>query len=211
MGTIAAGVAKAYADYVVISGTRRAPGASPLSSIKQAGCPWELGLAEAQQVLVRNGLRGRVRVRTDGGLKTGRDVVIAALLGAEEFGFGTRPLVAMGCDMARQCHLNTCPAGIATQRHDLREKFAGSPEGVVSYFTLIAEDVRGSSPAWASHPGGGGRPRGAPGAARRRRAEPLGPARAALGDGRSRGAARSGLHRGGAAPLRPPASRPRAR
>jgi glutamate synthase (ferredoxin) len=143
VGTIAAGVAKAYADYVVISGHAGGTGASPLSSIKHAGSPWELGLAEAQQVLIRNGLRSRVRLRTDGGLMTGGDVVMAALLGADEFGFGTAPLVAMGCDMARQCHLNSCPTGIATQRPDLRAKFRGDPDHVVRYFLRIAEEARG--------------------------------------------------------------------
>jgi glutamate synthase domain-containing protein 2/glutamate synthase domain-containing protein 1/glutamate synthase domain-containing protein 3 len=142
VGTIAAGVAKAYADYVLISGYDGGTGASPLSSIKNAGCPWELGLAETQQTLVRNDLRGRIVVRTDGGLKTGRDVLVAAMLGAEEFGFGTAAVVAIGCDMARQCHLNTCPAGIATQREDLRLKFTGTPEQVVHYFTHLAEEVR---------------------------------------------------------------------
>ena len=142
VGTVAAGVAKAYADYVLIAGHNGGTGASPLSSIKHAGSPWELGLAEAQATLVRNGLRHRVEVRTDGGLKTGRDVVIAALLGAESYGFGTAPLVAMGCAMARQCHLNTCPTGIATQREDLRAKFKGTPEQVITYFTLLADEVR---------------------------------------------------------------------
>jgi glutamate synthase domain-containing protein 2/glutamate synthase domain-containing protein 1/glutamate synthase domain-containing protein 3 len=142
VGTVAAGVAKAYADYVLVSGFDGGTGASPLSSIKHAGSPWELGVAEAQQVLVRNGLRGRVRLRTDGGLRRGRDVVIAALLGAEEFGFGTAPLVALGCDMARQCHLNTCPTGIATQRPELRAKFKGTPEQVINFFVHLAEEVR---------------------------------------------------------------------
>ena len=142
VGTVAAGVAKAFADYVLIAGYNGGTGASPLSSIKHAGSPWELGLAEAQQVLVQNGLRHRVEVRVDGGLKTGRDVIIAALLGAETYGFGTGPLVAMGCDMARQCHLNTCPTGIATQREDLRAKFRGTPEQVIAYFSRIAEAVR---------------------------------------------------------------------
>ncbi len=142
VGTVAAGVAKAYADYVLIAGHNGGTGASPLSSIKHAGSPWELGLAEAQATLVRNGLRHRVEVRTDGGFKTGRDVVIAALLGAESYGFGTAPLVAMGCAMARQCHINTCPTGIATQREDLRAKFKGTPEQVIAYFTLLAEEVR---------------------------------------------------------------------
>ncbi|HVQ45625.1 MAG TPA: glutamate synthase large subunit, partial [Gemmatimonadales bacterium] len=142
VGTIAAGVAKAYADYVLIAGHNGGTGASPLSSIKHTGSPWELGLAEAQATLVRNGLRHRIEIRTDGGFKSGRDVVIAAMLGAESYGFGTAPLVAMGCDMARQCHLNTCPTGIATQREDLRAKFRGTPEQVIAYFTFIAEEVR---------------------------------------------------------------------
>ena len=149
VGTVAAGVAKAYADYVLIAGHNGGTGASPLSSIKHAGSPWELGLAEAQATLVRNGLRHRIEVRTDGGFKTGRDVVIAALLGAESYGFGTAPLVAMGCAMARQCHINTCPTGIATQREDLRAKFKGTPEQVIAYFTLVAEEVRRhSGRAW---------------------------------------------------------------
>jgi glutamate synthase domain-containing protein 2/glutamate synthase domain-containing protein 1/glutamate synthase domain-containing protein 3 len=142
VGTIAAGVAKAKADYILISGHDGGTGASPLSSIKNAGAPWELGLAETQQVLVANRLRERVSLRTDGGLRNGRDIVIAALLGAEEFGFGTGVLVALGCDMARQCHLNTCPTGIATQREDLRAKFEGRPEHVVNYLFLIAEETR---------------------------------------------------------------------
>jgi glutamate synthase (ferredoxin) len=142
VGTVAAGVAKAYADYVLVSGHNGGTGASPLSSIKHAGSPWELGLAETQAVLLRNGLRDRIEVRVDGGLRTGRDVVIAALLGAEAFGFGTAAVVALGCAMARHCHLNTCPTGIATQRPDLRRKFRGTPEQVVAYFTLLAEDVR---------------------------------------------------------------------
>ena len=142
VGRVAAGVAKAYADYVLISGHNGGTGASPLSSIKHAGSPWELGLAETQAILMENGLRHRIEVRTDGGLRTGRDVVIAALLGAETYGFGTAALVAIGCDMARQCHLNSCPTGIATQRPELRKKFAGKPEQVVAYFTWIAEDVR---------------------------------------------------------------------
>ncbi|MBO9350709.1 MAG: glutamate synthase large subunit [Thermomicrobium sp.] len=142
VGTIAAGVAKAHADYILISGHSGGTGASPLSSIKFAGVPWELGLAETQQTLVLNDLRSRVRLRTDGGLQTARDIIIAALLGAEEFGFGSAALVAIGCDMARQCHLNTCPTGIATQREDLRKRFAGKPEHVINYFTLLAEEVR---------------------------------------------------------------------
>jgi glutamate synthase domain-containing protein 2/glutamate synthase domain-containing protein 1/glutamate synthase domain-containing protein 3 len=142
VGTVAAGVAKAGADYVHIGGHAGGTGASPLSSIKHAGAPWELGLAEAHQTLLRNGLRDRVALRTDGGLQTGRDLLIAALLGAEEFGFGTAALVAIGCDMARQCHLDTCPTGIATQREDLRAKFTGSPGGIERFFTDLAEDLR---------------------------------------------------------------------
>jgi glutamate synthase domain-containing protein 2/glutamate synthase domain-containing protein 3 len=142
VGTVAAGVAKAFADYVLIAGHSGGTGASPLSSIKHAGSPWELGVAEAQQVLVANGLRHRVALRVDGGVRTPRDVIIAALLGAEAYGFGTAPLVALGCDMARQCHLNSCPAGIATQREELRAKFRGTPDHVVAYFTRLAEGVR---------------------------------------------------------------------
>ncbi len=142
VGTIAAGVAKAYADYIVIAGNSGGTGASPLSSIKYAGNPWELGLAEAQQVLVHNGLRGCVRLRTDGGLRTARDIVIAALLGADQFAFGTSILVALGCDMARQCHLNTCPTGIATQRPELRAKFRGKPEHVIRFLEELASEVR---------------------------------------------------------------------
>jgi glutamate synthase domain-containing protein 2/glutamate synthase domain-containing protein 1/glutamate synthase domain-containing protein 3 len=143
VGTVAAGVAKAHADGVLISGDTGGTGASPLSSIKHAGVPWELGLAETQQVLVMNDLRGRIRVQTDGKLQTGRDVTIAALLGAEEFGFSTTPLVAMGCIMMRKCHLNSCPVGIATQDPVLRAKFQGTPENVINFFFFIAEQVRG--------------------------------------------------------------------
>ena len=142
IGTIAVGVAKAYADAIQVSGHDGGTGASPRGSIKNAGTPWELGLSVAQHALVRGGLRGRVRLQVDGGLKTGRDVVIAAMLGAEEFGFGTAALVAAGCVMARQCHLNTCPAGIATQREDLRKKFNGTPEDVIAFFVAVAEEVR---------------------------------------------------------------------
>ena len=142
VGTIAAGVAKAGASYIHLSGHAGGTGASPLSSIKHVGAPWELGLAEVHQMLLRNDLRDRVALRTDGGLQTGRDLLVAALLGAEEFAFGTAALVAIGCDMARQCHLDTCPTGIATQREDLRAKFAGTPDDVVRYFTAIAEDLR---------------------------------------------------------------------
>ena len=142
VGTVAAGVAKAHADVVLISGDSGGTGASPLSSIRHAGIPWELGLAETHQVLVMNDLRGRIRVQTDGKLQTGRDVVIAALLGAEEFGFSTAPLVALGCIMMRKCHLNTCPVGIATQDPVLRERFAGTPENVINFFFFLAEQVR---------------------------------------------------------------------
>ncbi|MBV8807094.1 MAG: glutamate synthase large subunit, partial [Acidobacteriaceae bacterium] len=142
VGTVAAGVAKAHADVVLISGHDGGTGASPLTSIKHAGIPWELGLAETQQVLVMNDLRSRIRVQVDGKLQTGRDVVLAALLGAEEFGFSTAPLVAMGCIMMRKCHLNTCPVGIATQNPVLRKKFEGTPENVINFFFFIAEEVR---------------------------------------------------------------------
>jgi glutamate synthase domain-containing protein 2/glutamate synthase domain-containing protein 1/glutamate synthase domain-containing protein 3 len=142
VGTVAAGVSKAHADLVLISGYDGGTGASPLTSLKHAGIPWELGLAEAQQVLVMNDLRSRIRVQVDGKLQTGRDVVIAALLGAEEFGFSTAPLVAMGCIMMRKCHLNTCPVGIATQNPELRKKFTGTPENVINFFFYIAEEVR---------------------------------------------------------------------
>jgi glutamate synthase domain-containing protein 2/glutamate synthase domain-containing protein 3 len=142
VGTVAAGVAKARADVVLISGHDGGTGAAPLTSIKHAGVPWEMGLAETQQVLVRNDLRGRILVQTDGKLQTGRDVVIAALLGAEEFGFSTAPLVAMGCIMMRKCHLNTCPVGIATQDPVLRRRFQGTPENVINFFFFIAEQVR---------------------------------------------------------------------
>lgn len=142
VGTVAVGVAKARADGILISGSDGGTGASPLESIKHAGSPWELGLAEAHQTLVANGLRSVVALETDGGLRTGRDVVIAALLGAERYGFGTLPLLALGCKMVRQCHLNTCPVGIATQREDLRAKFSGAAEQVVTLFRLLAEEVR---------------------------------------------------------------------
>ena len=142
VGTVAAGVAKAHADVVLISGYDGGTGASPLTSMKHAGAPWELGLAETQQVLVMNDLRGRIIVQVDGKLQTARDVVVAALLGAEEFGFATAPLVVSGCVMMRKCHLNTCPAGIATQDPVLRKKFAGKPEYLVNFFFLLAEEVR---------------------------------------------------------------------
>ncbi|MGD0831732.1 MAG: glutamate synthase large subunit [Terracidiphilus sp.] len=142
VGTVAAGVSKAHADVVLISGDNGGTGASPLSSIKHAGLPWELGLAETQQVLLLNDLRGRIKVQTDGKLQTGRDVVVAALLGAEEFGFATMPLISMGCIMMRKCHLNTCSVGIATQDPVLRARFQGQPEHVVNFFFFIAEQVR---------------------------------------------------------------------
>lgn len=142
VGTIAAGVAKGFADKIVISGHAGGTGASPLSSIKNAGTSWELGVAETQQVLVMNDLRGRVRLRTDGGFQIGRDVVVAAMLGAEEYGFGTNALIAAGCEMARQCHLDTCPVGVATQREDLRGKFNGTVESIVHYFTFVAQEIR---------------------------------------------------------------------
>jgi len=142
VGTIAAGVVKGFADHILISGDGGGTGASPLTSIKHAGLPWELGIAETHQTLVLNDLRSRVVLQTDGGLKTGRDVAIAAMLGAEEFGFSTAPLITMGCIMMRKCHLNTCPVGVATQDPELRKKFTGKPEHVVNYLFMVAEDVR---------------------------------------------------------------------
>ena len=142
VGTVAAGVAKANADHVLISGHDGGTGASPLSSIQAAGIPWEIGLAETQQTLVLNDLRSRIWVQTDGQLKTGRDVVIAALLGADECGFSTAPLIATGCIMMRACHLNTCPVGIATQDPELRKRFQGTPEHVVNFFFFVAEEAR---------------------------------------------------------------------
>ena len=138
VGTVAAGVAKAHADVVLISGHDGGTGASPLTSIKHGGVPWELGLAETQQVLMMNRLRDRIVVQVDGQLKTGRDVVIAALMGAEEFGFATAPLVVSGCIMMRVCHLNTCPVGVATQDPELRKNFTGKAEFVVNFFRFIA-------------------------------------------------------------------------
>jgi glutamate synthase (NADPH/NADH) large chain len=142
VGTVAAGVSKAHADVVLISGHDGGTGASPLTSLKHAGAPWELGLAETQQTLLLNNLRDRIVVQTDGQLKTGRDVVIAALLGAEEFGFATAPLVVSGCIMMRVCHLDTCPVGVATQNPELRKRFSGKPEFVETFFEYIAEEVR---------------------------------------------------------------------
>ena len=142
VGTVAAGVSKAHADVVLISGHDGGTGAARLTSIKHAGAPWELGLAETQQTLLLNGLRDRIVVQVDGQLKTGRDVMIAALLGAEEFGFATAPLVVSGCIMMRVCHLDTCPVGVATQNPELRKKFSGKPEFVVNFMEFIAEEVR---------------------------------------------------------------------
>jgi glutamate synthase (NADPH/NADH) large chain len=142
VGTVAAGVAKAHADHVTIAGHDGGTGASPLTSIKHAGLPWEIGLAETHQTLVLNRLRGRIAVQVDGGLRTGRDVVIGALLGADEFGFATAPLIVEGCIMMRKCHLNTCPVGVATQDPELRKRFTGKPEHVVNFFFFIAEEVR---------------------------------------------------------------------
>ncbi len=142
VGTVAAGVSKAHADHVTIAGYEGGTGASPLTSIKHAGSPWEIGLAETQQTLVLNRLRGRIAVQVDGGLRTGRDVVVGALLGADEFGFATAPLIAAGCIMMRKCHLNTCPVGVATQDPELRKKFTGKPEHVINYFFFVAEEVR---------------------------------------------------------------------
>ena len=142
VGTVAAGVAKARADHITISGYDGGTGASPLTSLKHAGSPWEIGLAETQQTLVLNGLRSRVALQVDGGLKTGRDVIIGALLGADEFGFSTAPLIAAGCIMMRKCHLNTCPVGVATQDPVLRKRFKGTPEHVINYFFFVAEEVR---------------------------------------------------------------------
>src|SRR5207302_9156998 len=146
VGTVAAGVAKARADHIVVAGYEGGTGASPLSGIKHAGVPWELGLAEAQQVLVGHGLRSRVALQVDGQMKTGRDVVVAALLGADEFAFATAPLVAAGCVMMRVCHLNTCPVGIATQDPSLRSRYTGRPAHVVNFMLFLAEDVRRSVP-----------------------------------------------------------------
>jgi len=142
VGTVAAGVAKARADHITISGYDGGTGASPLTSLKHAGSPWEIGLAETHQTLVLNGLRSRVALQVDGGLRTGRDVIVGALLGADEFGFSTAPLIAAGCLMMRKCHLNTCPVGVATQDPVLRKRFKGTPEHVINYFFFVAEEVR---------------------------------------------------------------------
>jgi glutamate synthase (NADPH/NADH) large chain len=143
VGTVAAGVSKARADHVTISGFEGGTGASPLTSLTHAGSPWEIGLAETQQTLLLNGLRTRIAVQVDGGVRTGRDVAIGALLGADEFGFATAPLIASGCIMMRKCHLNTCPVGVATQDPVLRAKFTGKPEHVINYFFFVAEELRG--------------------------------------------------------------------
>ena len=171
VGTVAAGVAKAGADHVVIAGHDGGTGASPLSSIQQAGVPWEIGLAETQQTLLRNDLRSRITVQVDGGMRTGRDVLVGAMLGADEYGFSTAPLIATGCIMMRVCHLNTCPVGVATQDPELRARFSGRPEHVVNYLYLVAEDVR-APPRRDRHPAARGRDR---------------PGRAAHPGGRARG------------------------
>src|SRR5437016_4792865 len=142
VGTVAAGVSKARSDHVTIAGYEGGTGASPLTSLTHAGSPWEIGLSETQQTLVLNGLRGRIAVQVDGGLRTGRDVAIGALLGADEFGFATAPLIASGCIMMRKCHLNTCPVGVATQDPVLRKRFTGQPEHVINYFFFVAEELR---------------------------------------------------------------------
>ena len=142
VGTVAAGVSKARSDHVTIAGYEGGTGAAPLTSIKHAGSPWEIGLAETHQTLVANRLRGRIAVQVDGGIRTGRDVVVGALLGADEFGFATAPLIAAGCIMMRKCHLNTCPVGVATQDPVLRKRFTGQPEHVINYFFFVAEEVR---------------------------------------------------------------------
>ena len=171
VGTVAAGVSKAHADVVLISGHDGGTGASPLNSLKHAGTPWEVGLAETQQTLMLNGLRDRITVQVDGAMKTGRDVVVAALLGAEEYGFATAPLIVAGCVMMRVCHLDTCPVGVATQNPVLRERYTGQADHVVNFFHFIANEVREmSGGAGFPHAGRGDRPRGAAGRRRRGRA-----------------------------------------
>ena len=178
VGTVAAGVAKAHADVVLISGHDGGTGASPLSSIKHAGAPWELGLAETHQVLVANDLRGRIVVEVDGQLRTGRDVVIGALLGAQEFGFATAPLVALGCVMMRACHLNTCPVGIATQDPELRARYGGDPDHVVTFMRFVAAEVREHLAALGARVARrGGRPQRPPRPAARRGAREGPPSR----------------------------------
>ena len=195
VGTVAAGVAKAHADVILISGYDGGTGASPISSIRHAGIPWELGLSETQQVLVLNDLRSRVRLQVDGKLQTGRDVAIAALLGAEEFGFSTAPLISMGCIMMRKCHLNTCPVGVATQDPELRKKFQGQPEHVINFFFFVAEDLRRIMAELGfrtlNEMVG---PRGLPGAAHRYRAL----------EGQGNRSLRGSLQSAGAEPRRPP-------
>ena len=165
VGTVAAGVAKAGAQVILISGYDGGTGAAPESSIHNAGLPWELGLAETHQTLLRNGLRNRVRIETDGKLMSGRDVAIAALLGAEEFGFATAPLVTMGCVMMRVCNLDTCPVGVATQNPELRKRFRGKPEYVENFMRFIAPELREyMAPSGRAHPGrDGGKKRPAEG------------------------------------------------
>jgi glutamate synthase (NADPH/NADH) len=162
VGVVASGVVKGHADHVLISGHDGGTGAAKWTSIKNAGLPWELGLAETHQTLVANDLRGRTVVQADGQMKTGRDIAVAALLGAEEFGFATAPLIALGCIMMRKCHTNTCPVGVATQDPVLRAKFAGQPEHVVNFLWMVAEEMRehmaGERPA-VRRRGGGARPR----------------------------------------------------
>ncbi len=150
VGTVAAGVSKAHADHVTISGYEGGTGASPLTSIKHSGSPWEIGLAETHQTLVLNQLRGRIAVQADGGMRTGRDVVIAALLGADEIGFATAPLIVAGCIMMRKCHLNTCQVGVATQDPELRKRFTGQPEHLINDLLCIAEEASSSPKRSAS-------------------------------------------------------------
>ncbi len=176
VGTVAAGVAKARADHITIAGYDGGTGASPLTSIKHAGSPWEMGLAEAHQTLVANGLRSRIRLQVDGGLRTGRDVFIGALLGADEFGFSTAPLIAAGCIMMRKCHLNTCPVGVATQDPVLRRRFKGQPEHVINFMFFVAEELR-------TLPRGVGLPLGGRGDRHGRHARPAPPARPLQGEG----------------------------
>ena len=208
VGIIATGVAKAGADAIQISGHDGGTGASPRASIKHAGMPWEIGLSEAHHALTRAGLRGRVVLQTDGGLKTGRDIAIAAALGAEEYGFGTAALVALGCVMARQCHANTCPVGIATQREDLRADFAGTADMLVGYLKLIAGEVREILASLGlTRLERSGRPRGSAAPPRRRRAVDRRSTRCSLRARANAGAERRAPARSGrerrTSPLRP--------
>ena len=188
-------MSKAHADVVLISGHDGGTGAAPLTSIKHAGGPWELGLAETQQTLLRNGLRDRIVVQVDGQLKTGRDVIIAALLGAEEFGFATAPLVVAGCVLMRVCHLDTCPVGVATQNPELRRRFTGKPEFIVNFFEFLAQEVREYlAAARLPLPGRGGRARGAAGHRGRRRPLEGRRARPDAGAARARAAAGAVRH-----------------